>query len=351
MKIANAAIVDLANKVVLKAPNLNIVPDNDDYPWFIRHFQAQLQAMETRNELLLPNLHLDNEAIAIFSDYGGEHAGSSCSVYSFLICAGHVLRPFEKAMEVLRNEHGLNDPLVEIQFKELNYGPIRRSLPQYLYNLNNLVNGLLLTVVVEKEIPTIFGFEKKPTHQFITDTLIQSGLGNWNPHSAEKLLRVTHFISYLVALLSKPYQDVFWMTDHDAIAPSTERHQHALDLFSNLLRHYCKHPLGTISGAVPFDEKVPLYLDLLSSTDIAAGSIEHYLSRAKKGDAETVGKEGITHVLRWFCNQGVLLKKYAIRISKADGNFHSGTIRFHLKEPDINAVVAPVLIKPKRQKR
>jgi hypothetical protein len=347
METANSSIVELANKLVLHSPNLHVIPDNDDYPWFIRRFQLQLQQQEARGDLLLPNLHLENESIAIFSDYGGDHKDSPYLVYSFLICAGDLLKPFEQAMQVIRTKHGLNVPIREIQFKRMNSGPIQRAIPEYLVHLSNLVNGLLLTVVVEKNIPSLFGSEKKTTEKFIADAFAEEELGEWIPFVAEKMLRVTHFICYLVALLSKENQRVFWMTDDDAIAPSAQRHQLMLKLFSRLLNHYCKHPIKQIVGATPFAEKSPFFLDLLSATDVIAGSVEHYLSREKKGDRDTVGKESVVHTLRWLCGQGISLKRYVIRISEKDGIVDSRTLKFDLKEPDPNAVVAPVLIKKK----
>lgn len=345
MKFANPDVAALAHRLIFESPNLHLLPDTDDYPWFIRRFQYQLQQMERRGELLLPNLHLENETIAIFSDYGGDHRESPYFVYSFLICSGDQLRPFERAMGILREKHGLNNPLREIQFKKFNSGPIGRVLPGYLNNLSNLVNGLLLTVVVEKSIPTLFGLDKKSTWRLVSDSFADAGFGEWAPAVAEKMLRITHFISYLVALLSKPNQKIFWMTDHDAIAPSAIRHEQTLNLFSRLLSHYCKHPLGQITGAVPFDEKCPFFLDLLSSTDVVAGSVEHYLSRERNGDAETVGKEGVVHVLSWLCGQGVALKRQVIRIGKKNGVVDSRTLQFNLKEPNPNITIVPVPLK------
>ena len=338
-------IIELAERLTLHHPRLSIVPDTDEYPWFIRELQRQLQALESRKELLLPNIRNNNDSVAVFSDYGGESADSKYHTYSFLVCAWNQTGYFNQEMEKLRNSNGLNDPFKEITFKDFRYGPIKRSLDKYLANLSNFVNGYLFTVVVEKTLGSIFGSDSKETSKHLVETFKDNGLGSWKPQVAEKLLRITHFSSYLVALLSRKGQKVVWMTDHDSIAPNSNRFTDTLNLFSNLLNHYCPHELSTIGGAVPFEEKSPMFLDLLSSTDIVAGSIEHYMTRSNDIDGEPEIKEEVDKVLCWLTGQGISLKKHTMFIRKQDEGMVSGTLQFNLKEPDPEAIFVPVIVK------
>lgn len=344
-RIQPKELVNLAAKLTLHRANLSVVPDTDEYPWFIRELQDQLMAQEARHELLLPNIKDNNESIAIFSDYGGESPDSKYLTYSFLICAWNQTGNFTKAMETLRNDTGLNSPLKEIAFKDFRYGPIKRALDGYLKNLSNYVNGYLLTVVVEKSVRSIFGTDRKATHDFMTKTLIENGFGKWKPDVAEKILRVTHFAAYLVALLSRTGQKVIWMTDNDAIAPTNERFEDVLKLFGNLLHHYCKHELSTIGGAVPFKEKTPEFLDLLSATDVVAGSVEHYFSRSHGSNDEPLIKQEVSHVLHWLSGQGVALKKHAMIIRAKGDSLVSSTLKFEPKEQDPEAIIVPVIVR------
>lgn len=337
-------LVALATQLTLHGANLSVVPDTEEYPWFIHEFQRQLFAQEARRELLLPNIRDDNESIAVFSDYGGESSNSKYFTYSFLICAWNQTGHFIKEMTALRQKAGLNDPFKEIAFKDFRYGPIKRSLEEYLKNLSNYVNGYLLTVVVEKSAGSIFGTDRKATHKFITKTLAENGFGTWKPDVAEKILRITHFVAYLVALLSRAGQKVIWMTDHDSIAPTNERFMDVLNLFNNLLRHYCNHELSIVGGAVPFDEKCPDFLDLLSATDVVAGSVEHYLNRSHGKDDEPLIKEEANHVLRWLSGQGIALKKHAMIIRAHEGGLASASLKFELKEQDPQAIFVPVIV-------
>lgn len=87
-----------------------------------------------------------------------------------------------------------------------------------------------------------------------------------------------------------------------------------LNLFGNLLQHYCKHELSNIGGAIPFENKSPMFMDLLSAPDVVAGSIEHYFSRAHVQDEELKIKEEADHVLGWLSGLGFALKKHTMII-------------------------------------
>lgn len=337
---------DLSLSATLVRPDLDIVPDTEEYPWFIREFQKRLQAMEKRSELLLPDIRKNNESIAVFSDYGGESSESLYNTYSFLVCAWNQTAPFKNHMDAVRQEYRLNDPFKEISFKDFGYGPISRALTKYLAGLGGLVNGYMFTVVISKDVPSIFGGEnKRVMRREIAKALKDADLGEWKPDVSEKLLRITHFAAYLVALLCRPGHKVFWMTDNDSIADNPALHQKTLQIFANILQKYCKHELSVIGGAIPFEKDDHSLLDLLSAADVVAGSVEHYMTREKKlGDDLTI-KEEAEKVLSWLTGHGILLKKHTM-IIKLDGqSIVSGTLNFELREPDLNATVINIELK------
>jgi len=343
-KIAPPELIELAKKLTLDQPKLDLVPDTDEYPWFIRDFQRQLLASDRRGDLLLPNLQQDNESVLVFSDYGGESPDSRYLTYCFLVCAWNQTGNFIEGMARLRERHGLNAPFKEIAYKDFRYGPIKRALPGYLSLLSHTVNGLLVTLVVEKKARTVFGHNVNQAHEFITTTLANNGFGQWKPDVAEKLLRVTHFAAYLVALLSRPGQKVMWMTDHDAIAPTADRYMDSLNLFNRLLFHYGKCSYGTVGGALPFVDRDPT-LDLLSATDVVAGSVEHYFTRRMCNTENPSFKGEALSVLRWMSGQGIALKKRTMIIRQTDQELFSGGLEFKLPEPDPNATYAPIPIR------
>jgi hypothetical protein len=334
-----------AAKVVLRNPNLNIVPDTEQFPWFIKEFQHHLQSSEARKELLLPNIQDENETIAVFSDYGGEHSSSKYYTYSFLVVAYNQLYLFNKKMNELRAEYGLNDPFKEIAFKRLDHGPSFRFLEPYLLAAQNLINGLVLTVVVEKEIDSLFIDGKLNSSKVLQEALAKIGMSYLKPAVAEKLFRVTHYLSFLITLLSKEGQKVFWMTDNDAIAANTERFKDALSYFSRVLGHYSQKKYALVGGAVPFEEKDSSFLDLLSIPDLVGGAVENYLTnKSRGGEGEFSVKPGSEVILKWLANQGISLKKHTMIIRKDCEGVSAATLSFNLVKPLSDSEVVSVFL-------
>lgn len=189
-------MIALASRLTLHDVNLSIVQSTDNYLWFIQEFQRLLIASDSRGEPLLPNIKDSNDNIGVFSDYGGESPNSKYLTYSFLVCALDQKDIFIKKMKELRQQTGLDSPPKEIAFKDIHYGPIKRAIKAYLTNLDNYVNGYLLTVVIEKSIRTLFDKDKKSGHDFITKTLVESGLGAWKPDVAEK--NIAHYPFHII---------------------------------------------------------------------------------------------------------------------------------------------------------
>lgn len=339
-------LTELAESLVLKTPNLNVLR-----PEYVREIspltqllQEQLKKKQARNELLLPDLRaLGNETVSIFSDYSGEGSGAY-HTYSFLVCAWNNTFPFGQRMEVVREKRGLGSK--EIEFKDFRLGQLRRALPEYLNLLNNIVPGFLLTVAVHKSLHSLFGPNEKSTAEFIVQTLEASGLGAWKHGVAEKLVRIVHMTAFLVGLLAHDGQKIFWMSDNDSVCANEELHNHALGLLQRVLGLYGNpnyhYPL--LSGAVPFAQRDLHTLDLLSATDVVAGSIEHFLSLSDSGaPVETSLKPGVETVLRWLANDGIALKKMTVTLRPgSEGQIQATTLEFDLGQVPDGVTIIPV---------
>ena len=337
------AITRLAHDLTLHGANLQLVNESDQYPWFIQEMQRLFLAEDRRNRLLLPNIRDKNESVGVYSDYGGESSDSRFLTYSFLVCAWNQTGQFQEAMSEIRKKHKLDDQFKEIAFKDFRYGPIQRALDEYLSCASNFVNGLLLTIIIDKDIGSVWGSDRAESKKRINQAIAEADLGQWKPDIAEKMLRIVHFSSYLVALLSAPGQKVCWTSDHDAIADPPERFEKVLGLFDRLLKHYAPHDFEYVGGALPFDEKWPLQLDLLSLTDIVAGSIEHYYTRRVRNEGgEPTIKEQADKVLQWLTGDGIALKRRTMIFRAAGEKVKCGNVVFTMKEQDPNAIFVPV---------
>lgn len=313
-------IVEFANRLVLKQPPLPLFPEaSDDVAVFIRALDGQLTKLHQDQRLLLPNLHEDVESIAVFSDYAGDQ--SAYLTYSFLAVGWNALAAFFQQTTAMRARHELGGK--EIGFKDFGFGPQARALDDFLQAAEH-VPGLLFTLIVEKSVVSALAGNNKRTLEDFTLILKNEGLGEWKGAVAERLLRIVHTVSYLVALLAREGHKVIWMTDDDAIAPNAEKADALGRLLGRIMRQYAKVDYGTIGYALPFKpEKAgqPDLRDLLSITDLAAGCVAHFYNEKEKSQDPRI-REQANRVLLWMSRQGIGLKRlnFVVRPSRDDKN-------------------------------
>ncbi len=265
--------IDFADRLVWKSPDLNVLRRNaEEYPLFSQLLQNAVQNSDAHGQLTLPDLRaFRNEAVSVFSDYGGESSGGYYT-YSALVCGFGYTGPFNQNMKAVREKHKLGE--IEIAYKSFGTGQVRRALPDYLEAINRLP-GMLCTLLVDKGITTLLGPQEKETLTQLSNLIEAQGFGKRNHRVAEKLLRVVHFTAFLTGLLIHDGQKVFWMSDNDAICANQETHKQLLAIFDSVLYIYtrsgCAIPL--VGGARPFKPPSLELMDLLSSADVAAGSL------------------------------------------------------------------------------
>jgi len=330
------ALIERARVVTLRSPNLNILRDDNraEMPGIAHFLEDGFKARHKQGKLLLPNLSaLSNQTIGIFSDYSGEDGSSRYFTYSFLVCAYGSLGPFKQQMAVLRETSGVGQK--EIAFKDFRHGPLRRMLPAYLRLTDQYISGLLFTLAVDKTIPSLFGPGDSETLRLMADALDKRGYGAVNSKVGEKLFRVVHGIAFLIALLGHPGQKIFWMTDHDPIGETPERHTKLLGILNAVLPLYNKKPFSFLGGARPFTPRAFELLDLLSVSDIAAGAIAQCLSSIDTlGQTNARIKPGADHVLRWLCHDSVTLKKFTMMVKRLpNGSVGCGPVDFEARVP------------------
>ena len=341
-----AKLVEVANQLVWKKPNLEVLAprtDGQEYPVIATTLQEMLKFYEAKGTLFLPDLTaFGNKHVAIFSDYAGESSGNY-HTYSILVCAWDALGSLRRQMEEVRARHGLNKK--EIAFKDFGMGQVQRALPDFLRVANSIL-GFLCTLVISKQLTSVFGMPNRATQEELSNMLSQAGLGEWKRDVAEKLLRIIHLVAFLATLLARDGQQLFWMTDNDAISPNRESHERALALFQRVLSIY-KRPnvsFPLIGGALPFEERAIEFMDSLSVTDVAASSVEHYLTQKDLHTDNDFGvKPGADVVLQWLARDGIGLKKGTfILLPAANGTISRGALEFKLVKPPENVSFVPI---------
>lgn len=345
MKLADMRIVQLANELVLKNPDIELLRLRplEEYPALPRILQSELQKSHLEGKLILPNLRsLENKNVAVFSDYSGEGSGDFYA-YSVLVCGWQYIGATGKRLREIREKYRLGEK--EISFKS--FKMVRRILPEYLKALDDLLLGFLCTIVVDKKLVTLFGSSEKQTTAALAEMLETENVGHWKRDVAEKMLRVVHMATYLTALLAHDGQKIFWMTDHDSICANSEMHLDLLKLFGRVLGIYkradCTFP--DLGGAVPFEERALEFLDLLSAADVVSSSLAHYftLRSASTSHDEIVVKPGAEEVIRWLAADGVGLKKATFLIRPGQpGTLEHGRVDFTRKDIPANSTFVPI---------
>lgn len=245
---------------------------------------------------------------------------------------------FAKEINRIRAKYILNEPYKEIAFKDLKYGPICRALDEYLNIVNNSVNGLVFTLIVEKSITSILGLNEKNTYKLLIEELKKAGLGEWHGETAEKMQRIIGTISYFVNLLVPSGKQIFWMTDNDNIVANSKLLKSIGDIFNNAVHQFKDVNYPLVGYATPFEKGTdPLFIDLLSISDLVAGAVEHYFTRKTILDDLTIS-EGANKILKWLSLQGLGLKKLSLIVRSENEAFTGSLVDFHLTEPIENGV-------------
>lgn len=165
------------------------------------------------------------------------------------------------------------------------------------------------------------------------------------PMVREKLLRVTHLLGLLLAGLTGPGQDVFWVTDEDALAvPAYPRLRLLTDVLATVSSNILQHDLRHLRVHTSKDSGDLAVSDLMSISDLAAGMIANLLSdRLHLLRAPTANltlpylrlmPEPADILSRWFAEEAGELRHVAIVIDDAPPrglraarlNLHTGAL-------------------------
>lgn len=183
----------------LQNPNLDLMSS----------LSVSLAAIEQQNAGIIPNLH-KGHTLYIGSDYGGEHKRAAHQILSFLITDNTSIQTWN----VLRQQsRQLTMPGYSrrIAYKRLNDGVVSGALEPFLRAADSL-NGLSFTVAVDQRIKYLSPEGKE-----------NSIPPSWYRQDYERAMRVVHIVSLLVAGLSRPDQNVHWLTDEDNIVANAAR--------------------------------------------------------------------------------------------------------------------------------
>lgn len=235
---------------------------------------ADIVRMVAQNPTSFPDLR-QASTIFIYSDYSGEHSGSKYQILSFLIADLSRCQQWEKDRQELRIKYLSNNR--RMSFKQLNDKQRQRALKPFL-KATNSIPGLVFTVAIDSNIKTLF----EGSSPLDLNNPEFDEFKSWKPKVLEKAFRTVHFISFLLAGLSRTNQNLIWITDQDAIAANSNRLKQLTNLFGWVVSSYLTFDLGHIRcGTTQSDNGTMEIEDLAAIPDIIAGALFEQMQLAE----------------------------------------------------------------------
>jgi len=205
--------------------------------------------------------------IYITSDYSGDHKKYRYQVTSVLAMDVERSHQWEFQRRAVRQRF-LSDGR-RMSFKRLGDRRRQRALIPFLDAADEII-GVCVTVAVRKSIRALFcGREHSEKVNMILG--LQS---RWKHGAFEKMLQATHLVSLIVGGLSRPNQNIYWISDEDMLFANARKSEELAKLFSGFTSVYVKHQLGELGvGTTKLDESDLFAEDLAAIPDLVAGTV------------------------------------------------------------------------------
>lgn len=294
-----------------------------------------IQKMLEENPYSMPDLR-NSSTILVASDYSGEHSGTKYEVLSFLFVDIERCWQWEKERTVLRSTFLRNGR--RMSFKDLNDKQRKRALKPFLLAADK-IPGLSFTVAIESSIESLFAGRapldlSNPDFEMFRD---------WSGHTLEKAFRIVHFISFLLAGLSRPGQDLLWFTDEDSIAANPERVKQLTNLFAWISTGYLSFSLGHLRcGTTKCDDGSRKIEDFASVPDLIAGALSEQLELIRRKGPDMSSSvfwiyrgdysDKVAFITRWLIDKSQSLKRLFCIIDSSANSSKSRVSWFHFHD-------------------
>jgi hypothetical protein len=235
----------------------------------------------------------------------GSHAGPLFETYTFLVLDLDHNTAWLRAQQHFRAKVLRSKP--RMAYKGLNDKVRRQALGPFL-RMSGLLRGWLVTFAISKNGLSFF-----QTRDRTKD--VEDLLARWKTPVQERLLRVLHLGGFLVSGLSRPRQDLFFVTDEDDIAANVPQLTDLTKLFGIVASNSLSHDLGHIRCGTAKSDDGTLWLeDLLAYADFATGAVAEIITAMAGGhgllqrDIVAPLPSGLSHKARamasWLSDNG-----------------------------------------------
>jgi hypothetical protein len=276
------------------------------------------------------------KSIYITSDYSGIPNQSKYFTISILYLDIDASKNWEMRRKKIR-ELFLPDGR-RMSFKGMNDKQKQSALIPFL-EATNEISGILVSVAIHKEALNVSCDPK--LFDMIQNANMLKGI--WQYKAYENAMRISHFVSLLVGGLSRPDQDIYWISDDDRIFDNAGKTEDVKKMVSAFTSKYVKHNLGELGiGTTKLDEGDLLEEDLAAIPDLAAGAICEIITKMSDDSGGRIPRViGIpfseqfsmkTNIIaRWLFSKSIQLKNIVILI-EPDTNKMTRISKFDLED-------------------
>jgi len=241
-------------------------------PWLgpFHTLSTMILKLEQRSPESVPYLH-ETDTLFVLSDYGGEQKHAGYHVLTFLVVDPRSFASWDAEWQPARRRF-LRDGR-RMAFKAMNDSHRSNAITSFLRAANRL-SGVVFSLAISHAIKDFFAPNGEISPEIASISL------RWKKRPLEKFLISSGIVSLLVGGLSRPLQNIVWITDEDQIAANEQRYYDACALFQFTSGHFISHNLGHFRfGTSRSDDGTRRIEDLLAIPDMVAGCLDEMLTK------------------------------------------------------------------------
>jgi hypothetical protein len=267
--------------------------------------------------------------VMIFSDYGGSHKSCQYRVNAYLYVDLEKSIAWEVARKEIRAAF-LSDGR-RMSYKGLSDQQRARAIVPFLEAALN-IQGLCLVTITNKRIRHLCSMDRNEHYGKFRQ--VANLAAKWKQAELEEAIRISHVAACLVGGLSKPDQDITWISDEDNIFGNMELSRDVGNMFSKFCSHYVKHSLQPLKiGTTKIDEGDRFEEDFASVADLVAGGLSEMVTRLSTMCGGRISPhlaveyarelpEKVDLITNWFWHPGGNLKRLAVLFEdQTDGQY------------------------------
>jgi hypothetical protein len=234
--------------------------------------------LETLARLLgrvtMPAIH--GRSLWVLSDYSFDNRASDFDVVGLLVADPDASADWKYLRSEVRAK--LLPDGRRMSWKKLNSDALRKAAFLPFLRAADRICGLSVALA----------FHRDPAFQIPEDDLDRFAKAlqlsaEWKPRHLQQMFRIAYCTAMVVAGLSRPGQDVHWVSDQDAVFDTVPREIDTIGVFSKLLNVYSPHDLGQVHYGTTAYGAEPLFQeDLAAVPDLICGAASEILTTIKR---------------------------------------------------------------------